>query len=133
LLLRLGLPLLDGSGTAAIAPSLLDGAIGMTVGILSLEAIGWIGLLVLGKEAMGGGDGKLMAAVGLWLGWRAVLVSIFVACLLGTAIGIALKLVRGKQWSKPIPFGPYLVLGAVTALFFGPQLVDWYWNLAVVS
>ena len=131
LLLRLALPLLNGGGATAVASSLLDGAIGMTVGIVSLEAIGWIGLLFLGKEAMGGGDGKLMAAIGLWLGWRAVLVSIFVACLLGTVFGIALKLVRGKQWSKPIPFGPYLVLGAVTAMFFGPQIVDWYWGLAV--
>ena len=131
LLLRLVLPFLSGDGPSAIAPSLLDGAIGMTLGIVSLEAIGWIGLLVLGKEAMGGGDGKLMAAIGLWLGWRAVLVTMFVACLLGSAIGIVLKLIRGKRWSKPIPFGPYLVLGAVTALFLGPQIVDWYWGLAV--
>ena len=133
LILRIVLPVLQGNGVAAIAPSLLDGIIGMTVGILLLEMIGWLGLLVLGKEAMGGGDGKLLAAIGMWLGWQAVLVTLFVGCLLGSAIGIALKLLGGKRWEKPIPFGPYLVLGAVTALFYGSQLVDWYWGLTAGS
>ena len=130
-LLRISIPLLQGQGIVAIPPSLLDGIIGMTIGILLLEGIGWLGLLLLGKEAMGGGDGKLLAGIGMWLGWQAVLVTLFLGCLLGSAFGIAIKLVRGKQWSKPIPFGPYLVLGGTVSLFFGPQIVKWYLGLTL--
>ena len=130
-LLRISIPLLQGQGIFAIPPSLLDGIIGMTIGILLLEGIGWLGLLLLGKEAMGGGDGKLLAGIGMWLGWQAVLVTLFLGCLLGSAFGIAIKLVRGKRWSKPIPFGPYLVLGGTISLFFGPQIVKWYLGLAI--
>ena len=131
LCLRVVLPWLQEPSLRTIGLALLDGVIGMTLGILLLEAIGWIGLLVLGKEAMGGGDGKLLAAIGMWLGWQAVLVTVFVGCLLGSVFGIALKFLRGKRWGKPIPFGPYLVLGAVVALFLGEHIASWYWNMAV--
>ncbi|WP_017325602.1 A24 family peptidase [Synechococcus sp. PCC 7336] len=130
--LRLLLPLLEGrSGWSEIAASAIAGIGGAVLGILSLEIVGWIGLVLLGKDAMGGGDGKLLAAVGMWLGWQAVLVVLFVSCLTGTVGGIAtLAIQRQQKWGKPIPFGPYLVLGSVAALFVGPQLVQWYARLA---
>ena len=129
---RLLLPVLEGrASVAAIAETAISGIGAAVLGIFLLEIIGWIGLLVLGKDAMGGGDGKLLAAIGMWLGWQAVLVTVFISCAVGTAgAGVLGILQQRSQWSKPIPFGPYLVLGGALALFVGPQLVTWYLGLA---
>lgn len=76
--------------------------------------------------AMGFGDVKLMAAIGAFLGWQATLVSLVVAVFAGAIIGVAM--VAMKKGNK-LPFGPYLAIGAVVALFWGPQLVNWYRSL----
>ncbi len=98
------------------------------LGIWIFDIIRVVGSLVLGQMAMGGGDSKLAAMIGAWLGWKLMLLSAFLACFLGSVIGvggIALGLIGRRQ---PIPFGPYLVLGAGLAVFVGPQLLAIYWQ-----
>ena len=82
--------------------------------------------LQIPREAMGRGDLKFLAAIGAFLGWRAVLFSIFAGSLLGSFVGL-LTLILGKRvWSAKLPFGPYLAFGALTWMFFGAGLIRWY-------
>ena len=99
------------------------------LGLLIFDALRIIGSAILRQQAMGGGDAKLAALIGAWLGWKMMLLSSFLACLVGSIIGvggIALGLISRRQ---PIPFGPYLVLGAIAALFVGQPLLNWYVGL----
>jgi len=85
--------------------------------------------LVIPREAMGRGDLKFLAAIGAFLGWRAVLFSLFAGSLLGSIVGL-ITLVLGKPvWSAKLPFGPYLAFGAVTWMFFGNMFLRWYVTL----
>src|SRR5499433_2516612 len=85
--------------------------------------------LVIPREAMGRGDLKFLAAIGAFLGWRAVLFSLFAGSLLGSVIGL-ITLVAGKPvWSAKLPFGPYLAFGALTWMFFGEIVLRWYGTL----
>jgi leader peptidase (prepilin peptidase)/N-methyltransferase len=85
--------------------------------------------LVIPREAMGRGDLKFLAAIGAFLGWRAVLFSLFAGSLLGSIVGL-ITLVAGKRvWSAKLPFGPYLAFGAVTWMFFGDIFLRWYGTL----
>jgi leader peptidase (prepilin peptidase) / N-methyltransferase len=82
--------------------------------------------LVIPREAMGRGDLKFLAAIGAFLGWRAVLFSLFAGSLLGSVIGL-ITLIAGKPvWSAKLPFGPYLAFGALTWMFFGDTVLHWY-------
>jgi leader peptidase (prepilin peptidase) / N-methyltransferase len=116
---------------SGIASQLIFGIGGAVLGIWLLEIISVIGTLILGQQAMGDGDGKLMATIGSWLGWKYVLVGGFLACGLGAIIGggaILLGILGKKQ---PMPFGPFLALGAALALFFGDRIISSYVNLLV--
>lgn len=81
------------------------------------------------REAMGFGDVKFIAMIGAFLGWRAVLFTVFVAAVTGAVIGLLQKLVVREEWARPLPFGPYLVIGAVLWIFAGPPILGWYLNL----
>jgi len=85
--------------------------------------------LQIPREAMGRGDLKFLAAIGAFLGWRAVLFSIFAGSLLGSLVGLATLLIGKRVWSAKLPFGPYLALGALGWMFFGDVLVAWYVGL----
>jgi leader peptidase (prepilin peptidase)/N-methyltransferase len=87
---------------------------------------GTVSELQIPREAMGRGDLKFLAAIGAFLGWRAVLFSIFAGSLVGSLVGLLTLLVGKRVWSAKLPFGPYLALGAVTWMFFGNALVRWY-------
>ncbi len=97
-------------------------------GILWAVAAGYEWLT--GREGMGGGDIKLLAMIGAFLGWRAIPVTLLLASLLGTAIGLALMAARGRDTKMAIPFGPFLAIGAACALFWGDALIAWYLGLA---
>jgi leader peptidase (prepilin peptidase)/N-methyltransferase len=85
--------------------------------------------LLIPREAMGRGDLKFLAAIGAFLGWRAVLFSLFAGSLLGSVIGL-ITLIAGKRvWSAKLPFGPYLAFGAVSWMFFGDLFLRWYGGL----
>lgn len=90
---------------------------------------GIVNELQIPREAMGRGDLKFLAAIGAFLGWRAVLFSIFAGSLLGSVVGLASMLLGQRAWSAKIPFGPYLALGALLWMFFGLRLVAWYAGL----
>jgi leader peptidase (prepilin peptidase) / N-methyltransferase len=85
--------------------------------------------LVIPREAMGRGDLKFLAAIGAFLGWRAVLFSLFAGSLLGSIIGLITLVVGKPVWSAKLPFGPYLAFGAVTWMFFGETFLHWYAGL----
>ncbi|MEM9265099.1 MAG: prepilin peptidase [Cyanobacteria bacterium P01_F01_bin.13] len=106
---------------ASIAASIL--------GLWLFDGISLVGSAVIGKTVMGGGDGKLAAMLGAWLGWQGLLLSVLLASLVGTftgMLGISLGLVRHRQ---PIPFGPFLAFGAGISLFFGNALIRGYLSL----
>lgn len=105
---------------------LMFGAIGAVLGIWLFDAIFIVGSIIMGQPAMGGGDAKLAAMMGAWLGWKYLLVAGFLACALGAFIGggaIALKLISRRQ---PIPFGPFLALGAIITVFAGEPILSAY-------
>jgi len=85
--------------------------------------------LVIPREAMGFGDVKFIAAIGAFLGLRAVFFSIVTGSIVGAVIGLLMILIGRREWSARIPFGPYLALGALVWIFFGPALLAAYWNL----
>lgn len=104
--------------------SVLIGAlIGAGVGFLVLWLVGVAGTWLLKEEAMGGGDIKMMAMVGAFLGWQGVLLTIFLGALTGTLIFLPLKLLRR---TKLVPFGVFLSLGAAATFLVGPAILDWY-------
>jgi len=82
--------------------------------------------LVIPREAMGRGDLKFLAAIGAFLGWRAVLFSVFAGSLLGSIVGLITLLAGKRVWSAKLPFGPYLAFGALSWMFFGEVFVNWY-------
>jgi leader peptidase (prepilin peptidase)/N-methyltransferase len=81
---------------------------------------------ILKQEGMGGGDIKLIAMIGAFLGWQSVLLTIFIGALSGSIVGLFLILVRGQGRRDQIPFGPFLALGALTSLFWGREILWWY-------
>src|SRR6185369_10291564 len=85
--------------------------------------------LVIPREAMGRGDLKFLAAIGAFLGWRAVLFSLFAGSLLGSLINLITLVVGKPVWSAKLPFGPYLAFGAVSWIFFGDLFLRWYGGL----
>jgi len=85
--------------------------------------------LMIPREAMGRGDLKFLAAIGAFLGWRAVLFSLFAGSLLGSIVGLITLVVGKPVWSAKLPFGPYLAFGAVTWMFFGNMFLRWYGTL----
>ena len=85
--------------------------------------------LLIPREAMGRGDLKFLAAIGAFLGWRAVLFSLFAGSLLGSIIGLITLIVGKRVWSAKLPFGPYLAFGAVSWMFFGDVFLRWYAGL----
>jgi leader peptidase (prepilin peptidase) / N-methyltransferase len=85
--------------------------------------------LVIPREAMGRGDLKFLAAIGAFLGWRAVLFSLFAGSLLGSVVGLVTLVVGKPVWSAKLPFGPYLAFGAISWMFFGEMFLRWYGTL----
>jgi leader peptidase (prepilin peptidase)/N-methyltransferase len=96
--------------------------IGVMAGYLSLWSIYWCFKLITGKEGMGYGDFKLLAAIGAWLGWSMLPIVILFSSLVGAIAGIGLIIAAKLKKNIPIPFGPYLVGGALIALFWGEKL-----------
>lgn len=104
--------------------SLQSAVIGAMVGYLALWAVYWLFKLATGKEGMGYGDFKLLAAIGAWLGWEALPVTILLSSVGGAVVGLALILLVKHDHRIPIPFGPYLAGAGVIALFFGVDLTQ---------
>src|SRR5436190_605690 len=106
--------------------SLRDAVIGAIAGYLVLWAVYWLFKLIRGKEGMGYGDSKLLAALGAWLGWKTLPLIVALSSLVGAAIGIGLVVFKGRDHQIPLAFGPYLAIAGAIALFFGRSLVALY-------
>lgn len=101
-----------------------DALLGAMAGYLSLWSVYWAFKLVTGKEGMGYGDFKLLAALGAWLGWMMLPFIVLLSSAVGALVGIAMIVLRGHQRDKPIPFGPFLAVAGLIALFYGDALVQ---------
>jgi leader peptidase (prepilin peptidase) / N-methyltransferase len=99
---------------------------GAAAGFSFFYIVAFLSIKVLKKEGMGGGDIKMMAMLGGFLGWKAVILTTFLGSLFGSAIGIGLMAFRGRERGSLIPFGPFLAMGAVISLFFGQEILIWY-------
>lgn len=100
--------------------------IGAMAGYLSLWSIYWTFKLVTGKEGMGYGDFKLLAAIGAWFGWQLLPAVILLSSISGAIIGIGLIVLTKRGRETPMPFGPFLAIAGIAALFFGPTLAQFY-------
>ncbi|WP_139705230.1 prepilin peptidase [Aeromonas hydrophila] len=126
---QLTLPLLWGgllfNLAGGFAP-LADAVIGAMAGYLVLWSLYWAFKLLTGKEGMGYGDFKLLAALGAWLGWQALPIVLLLSSLVGAFIGIGLILLHNHHQNKPIPFGPYLAIAGWIALLWSDTITRWY-------
>ena len=103
--------------------------IGAMAGYLSLWSVYWAFKLFTGKEGMGYGDFKLLAALGAWLGWQVLPLIVLLSALVGAITGIVLIVLTRRGKDIPIPFGPYLAMAGLIALFWGKQLIQYYFFL----
>jgi len=110
-------------------PGWLSSLAGIIVGWGSLALVFYGYLWLAGREGMGGGDAKLLAMLGAFLGFKAVPFIIFTSSLAGSIVGLSIMAIQRKGRHLAIPFGPYLVFGAILYLFYGPWLINWYLRL----
>ena len=118
---------LPGAETLFIAPK--DAIIGAIAGYLSLWSVYQVFKMVTGKEGMGYGDFKLLAALGAWLGWQALPMIILMSAVVGAIVGIGLIVLRGRDRQLPIPFGPYLAAAGWITMIFGDPILEAYLRL----
>ncbi len=116
-----------GSDTLFIAPA--DAIVGAMAGYLSLWSIYWLFKLITGKEGMGYGDFKLLAALGAWLGWQQLPIIIMMSAVVGMVINVTLIVARGKDRNMPIPFGPYLATAGWITMLWGETIWNTYLDL----
>lgn len=105
---------------------IVDGLLGALAGGGTLLLIALAALYIFKKEGMGGGDIKLMAMAGLFLGWKMTLLSLFLSVCAAAIVGILLLALGKKKRQDAIPLGPFLSLGIVLAVFWGERLLSWY-------
>ena len=106
--------------------TLREAVIGAIAGYLALWSVYWAFKLVRGKEGMGYGDFKLLAALGAWLGWKVLPAIVLVSSAVGAIVGIALIVVVRRDRHQPMPFGPYLAIAGAIALFYGGPMTQLY-------
>jgi leader peptidase (prepilin peptidase) / N-methyltransferase len=117
--LVIGLAFAAAGGLDALLPSVIGAAVGFAL----LWIVGYLGTLAFKEEAMGGGDIKMMAMVGAFVGWQGVLLTIFIGALVGTLVFLPLALAGRKH---QVPFGVFLAVGAAVSFLVGPAIVAWY-------
>ena len=115
---------LAGAEVLFISPR--DAVIGAVAGYLSLWSVYQLFKLITGKEGMGYGDFKLLAALGAWLGWQALPMIILMSAVVGAVVGIALIVLRGRDRQLPIPFGPYLAAAGWITMLYGDVIKNAY-------
>lgn len=127
----LWLGLLASLGITEVNPR--DAILGAAAGYLSLWSVYWAFKLLTGKEGMGYGDFKLLAALGAWVGWQYLPMIILLSSCVGALFGLAIMLLKKRQQAESeslaIPFGPYLATAGWLTLLYGPQIADIYWHL----
>ena len=128
--LGLGLSLFSHGDGNPIFVGPQDAIIGAIAGYLSLWSIYQGFKLVTGKEGMGYGDFKLLAALGAWLGWQMLFLIVILSAIVGLVAALGMIVFRGHDRQVPIPFGPYLAVAGCIALIWGPRLIDGYMSVS---
>lgn len=105
---------------------LMNSALGIVLGGGILWGLAWLSPYLFGQEGMGGGDVKLLAMIGAFLGWQHVLMTLMIAAVVGALMGIGLLLLKIMKRKQYMPFGPFLAFGAVITLLFHAQVMEWY-------
>ncbi len=95
---------------------------GIGIGLLAI-------IIMVSRGGMGAGDMKLFGVLGIVLGWEHVLLVFFLSCMIGSVIGMILLLLKIINRKQAVPFGPYIVIGALIVYFYGDSLINWYFNL----
>jgi len=108
-----------------------DAIIGAAVGYLFLWSLFWLFKLATGKEGMGYGDFKLLAALGAWLGWQHLPLIILLSSVVGACFGILQLVAKNTRFGQPMPFGPYLAIAGGISLYFADVIYAWYWSIAI--
>lgn len=121
----LAVSLLKTNGSDTILTAFLGAASGGGLGFLLMMILAILGQFIFKKEALGGGDIKLMAMIGVFLGWENVILTFFIAPFFGAFIGLYLKM---KDQREMLPYGPYLALGAMISLLFGKTILRYLFN-----
>jgi leader peptidase (prepilin peptidase)/N-methyltransferase len=117
------------SGSHSLPVDPVSAIAGAAIGYLSLWSVYHAFRLLTGKEGMGYGDFKLLAALGAWVGWQMLLPIVLLSACVGALVGIALILLRRQQRGNPMPFGPFLATAGWVAMLWGPQIVTRYLGL----
>ncbi len=105
-----------------------DSLLGLVLGAGLLTAVIYGYYFLTGKQGMGGGDVKLLGMIGVFTGWQGVLFTIFMGSLIGTAFGLPWAFLQKKTMQAAIPFGPFLALGGLLYVLWGPQIIGWYFG-----
>ncbi len=121
------------ANTFGVYTDLESAVFGAVAGYLSLWSVYWVFKLVTGKEGMGYGDFKLLAALGAWMGWQALPLIIILSSFVGAAIGIVGILIAGRDKNIPIPFGPYLAIAGWIAFLWGDRITGLYLKIAGIA
>ena len=124
-----GIPLFF--GLAFLVPNMTwqESAMGIAVGGGSLWLVAFIYERLTGNTGMGGGDVKLLAMMGAFIGWKGVLFTVFFSSLTGSVIGITLMLIQKGNMKLAIPYGPFLATGGIVYTLWGVPLIVWYWGI----
>jgi len=123
---------LPGIGVGLVASLIIpritffNSLLGVVSGGGSLFLIATVYQWLVKREGMGGGDVKLLAMIGAFLGWKAVILTILLGSFIGSITGIIVMVSKGKDFKYAIPFGPFLSIGAGIALFYGESIIQWY-------
>ncbi len=112
---------------------IINSVLGAVVGIWLVDFVRILGQWLLQKEAMGGGDAKLAAMIGAWLGWQELLLTILIAAILGSLVGAFIIRLQNFGQNKPYPFGPFLAVGAMFSMFYGEQIIFNYLKIFGLS
>lgn len=128
LMIAIGIDLTMKTGYPFFVTSTFFGIVGALSGFVFFYLIALIGQLVYKKEAMGGGDIKLVAGLGMWLGWKILIVSLFISFALGVLMYLLLK---NRFKDGLFPFGTALALSGIVSLFFGQSIINWYLNFLI--
>jgi leader peptidase (prepilin peptidase)/N-methyltransferase len=107
----------------------MDSILGILFGGGSLYLVIWVYYLITGKEGMGGGDIKLLAMIGAFLGWKSIPLVIFLSALVGAVSGTVYIIAQKGNRKMAIPYGPFLSFAAMIYIFYGNGLIDWYIKL----
>lgn len=126
-----GIPIGFAASFFTSVPGTMDSLIGLLFGGGILLGIAVAYYLLTGNEGMGGGDIKLLAMIGAFTGWKGVILTLLAGSFTGALIGSVIMLKYGKDKRYPIPFGPFLALGAVLYVFYGEAIINWYIMTAV--